>query len=227
MIGVLSGKVLFSDGQEVIVFTNTGLGYQAYCHHILPEGGETALYVSHVIRETSEDLYCFKNLREKKLFELLTTVKGVGPKSAFNLVSKTNTEEIISAVGLDQKKVLTRVPGIGIKAASQIILDLQQKIKKVKMYSSEPLRTIKAPIPVTKPETSDNDNTNKEDSGHNLENKTKNESGFLHNLLEDTVLACQKLGFQSDRIIPLAQKILRENQIKKTEQLVHLVLKEI
>ena len=137
MIGVLSGKVLFSDGQEIIVLTKTGLGYQAYCCHILPEGGETALYVSHVIRENSEDLYCFRNLREKKLFELLTTVKGVGPKSAFNLVSKIDTEEIISAVVSDQKRILTRVSGVGAKAASQIVLDLQQKIKKVRMYSSE------------------------------------------------------------------------------------------
>ncbi len=223
MIGVLCGKVLFSDGQEIIVLTDTGLGYQAYCHHILPEGGKNALYVSHVIRENNEDLYCFKNLREKKLFELLTTVKGVGPKSAFNLVSKTNTEEIISAIGLDQKKTLTRVPGVGTKAASQIILDLQKKIKKVKMYSSEPLRVTETSTSMTQLETSDNRNT----SESHQETKSTEEPGFSPNLLEDTVLACQNLGFQSDRIIPLAQKILRENQIKKTEQLVHLVLKEI
>ena len=226
MIGVLSGKILFSDGQEIIVFTQTGLGYQAYCHHILPEGGKTSLYVSHVIRENSEDLYCFKNLREKKLFELLTTVKGVGPKSAFNLVSKINIDEIISAITLDQKKVLTRVSGIGNKAASQIVLDLRQKIKKVRMYSSKPLKETETLFSITETGAFD-----KKDMGV-LQNNRKNKQttdgpDFPSNLLEDTVLACENLGFQSDHIIPLAQRILKENRIKKTEQLVHLVLKEI
>ncbi len=224
MIGVLSGKVLFSDGQEIIIFTNTGLGYQAYCYHILSEGGDTALYVSHIIRENSEDLYCFKSLRGKKLFELLTTVKGVGPKSAFNLVSGIPTEETISAIGLDQKKVLTRVSGVGTKAASQIVLDLQQKIKKLKMYSEEPLKALKIMTHTDKPAASDNKGKSGEDKP---ENKPEGELELPPNLLEDTVLACQNLGFQSNRIIPLAQKILRENGIKKTEQLVHLVLKEI
>ena len=220
MIGILSGKVLFSDGQEVIILTGMGIGYQAHCYYILPEGERTSLYVSHIIRENSEALYCFKNLREKKLFELLITVKGVGPRSAFNVVSKIGTEEIISSIRLDQKKILTQVSGIGTKAASQMVLDLQKKIEKLKMYSQKPLKTIKTLIdPIPESELEDGNKA----SGVQEEG----ELDFAQNLLEDTVLACQNLGFQSEHIIPLAQKILRENQIKKTEQLVHLVLKGI
>ena len=221
MIGVLSGRILFSDGKEIILLTKTGVGYQAFCHHILPEGGLIALYVSHLVREASEDLYCFKNLRDKKLFELLTTVRGVGPKSAFNLVSKTNTEELISAILLDQKNLLTRVSGIGTKAASQIILDLQKKINKVRMYSPQALTTVDEPI---------GEGTfinSSQDKDQNFDKQPEVSSDLSSNLLEDTILACRNLGFQSDQIIPLAQKILKENQIQKTEQLIHLVLKEI
>ena len=221
MIGILSGKVLFSDGQEAIILTGMGIGYQAYCHYILPEGERTSLYVSHIIRENSEALYCFKNLREKKLFELLITVKGVGPRSAFNMVSKIGTEEIISSIRLDQKKILTQVSGIGTKAASQMVLDLQKKIEKLKMYSKKPLTTMKTLIdPLPESELEDGKKTSE---AHQQEEPLD----FAQKLLEDTVLACQNLGFQSEHIIPLAQKILRENQIKKTEQLVHLVLKGI
>lgn len=227
MIGVISGKVIFSDGNETIINTLCGIGYQTYCSHILPEGEWTSLFISHIIRETSEDLYCFKSLREKKLFELLTTVKGVGPKSAFNLVSQVSVDEIIQAIQSDQKKSLTRVTGVGDKAASQMVLDLQKKIQKVKMYSNQHLKPLRKTL--LEDETL---------LGANLEMRhgenalTSDEMGVIEpslsqSILDDTILACKNLGFQSEKIIPLAQKILKENQIKKTEQLIHLVLREV
>ena len=224
MIGVISGKVLFSDGNEIIIFTNTGIGYQSYCRYIMPEGESATLYISHIIRDTSEDLYCFRTLREKKLFELLTTVKGVGPKSAFNLVSNVSTDEIIMAIQSDEKKVLIKVPGLGAKAASQIILDLQSKIRKVKMFSNKYLKPIELSIapPTNRLDKAVSSNLAVEDQRPEII-----EPSITQNILEDTISACKNLGFQSEHIIPLAQKILRENQIKKTEQLVHLVLKEI
>ena len=229
MIGVISGKVLFSDGVETILYTPSGVGYQIYCRHILPEGETTSLYISHVIRETSEDLYSFRSLREKKLFELIMTVKGVGPKSAFNLVASMNVEEIINAIQSEQKKTLTKIPGVGPKAASQIILDLQSKIQKVRMYSSDFLKNQKS-----------RENPSTETLDVNISRELKSESEAFESdselseneisqqsILDDTLLACKNLGFSDSSIIPLAQKILRENDIKKPEQLVHLVLKEV
>jgi len=227
LIGIISGKVIFSDGHETIINTSTGIGYQTFCHHILPEGEMTSLFISHVIRETKEDLYCFKTLREKKLFELLTTVKGVGPKSAFNLVSNISVDEIIQAIQSDQKKVLTQVTGVGAKAASQMILDLQKKITKVKMYSNERLKLLNKNslgsigLEAVSAESASTETASAEDKEKYFE------PSMSQSILDDTILACKNLGFQSEKIIPLAQKILRENQIKKTEQLVHLVLKEV
>ncbi len=229
MIGILCGQVVFSDGEETLIQTSTGIGYQTYCRYILPEGELTSLFVSHIIRETNEDLYCFKSLREKKLFEILTTVKGVGPKSAFNLVSNVSTEDIIGAVQSDQKKTLTQVSGIGTKAAAQIILDLKGKIQKVKMYSNKPLSPL-TDTPSFAEGLGDLSFSRSPSSDHSTSHSSPSEPETLpppQEILDDTLLACKNLGFQSDQIIPLAQRILRENPIKKTEQLIHLVLKEI
>ncbi|TNE97551.1 MAG: Holliday junction branch migration protein RuvA, partial [Deltaproteobacteria bacterium] len=98
MIGFLSGTVVFSDGQDLILNTASGVGYQIFCQQVLAEGSRATLYISHVIKEASQELYGFSNLREKKLFELLTTVKGVGPKSAYSMLANLGGENIITAV---------------------------------------------------------------------------------------------------------------------------------
>ncbi|MDC1175713.1 Holliday junction ATP-dependent DNA helicase RuvA, partial [Bacteriovoracaceae bacterium] len=135
MIGHLKGEVLFSDGIETLIQTPMGVGYQVYLNEVLTEGAEASVYISHVIKEASEELYGFKNLREKKLFEILISVKGVGPKSAYILLNALGVEQIVSAIQFDNKKALTAAPGIGPKAAAQILLDLSSKIEKIKMYS--------------------------------------------------------------------------------------------
>ena len=223
MIGFISGRVLFSDGSEALIFTPTGVGYQVFCRRILPEGENVSLFISHVIRENREDFYGFSSLREKKLFELVTTVKGVGPKSAFHLVSHIPTPNLILAIQGGQKKDLTQAPGVGLRAASQVILDLQSKIQKIKMYSDQHLK-ISSPPPNGTVSLKPNPQKLSPDTWELEEEKS---GGDTEKMLEDTLLACQNLGFQSEHIVPLAQKILRENSVKKTEQLVHLVLKEI
>ena len=229
MIGVISGKVLFSDGVETIIYTSSGIGYQIYCRQILVEGETSSLYISHIIRENSEDLYSFRSLREKKLFELLTTVKGVGPKSAYNLASSLDVEETIAAIQSGEKKVLTKVPGVGPKAASQMILDLQTKIQKVKMYSGRSLQNKKINSEQENSEVVAQANVIEElgEAKMDFVGDETGESLSSQSILDDTLLACKNLGFSDSRIIPLAQKILRENEIIKPEQLVHLVLKEV
>lgn len=222
MIGVLTGNILFSDGQEAIVQTASGIGYQVYFNYIFPEGEQASVYVAHIIRESAETLFAFRTLREKKLFELLITVKGVGPKSAYNIVSQISIDEIILAVTTEKKSILTKVSGVGAKASSQIILDLAKKIHKIKMYSSDPLTTGFMSVPVIEASEQIELASEKTKSPSTIEL-----SASAEEILNDTVLACQNLGFQTEKVIPLAQRILKENTIKKPEQLVHLVLKEI
>ena len=216
MIGFVTGEVLFSDGNEVILQTNSGVGYQIFYNKVLAEGAEAGLFVSHIIKEDSQNMYGHHSLRAKKLFEMLLTVKGIGPKSAYALISNLGVNEIINAVNLESKTALTKVPGLGTKGASQIILDLAGKIDRVKMYSdARKISKMKA-LPMTSlSNTFVKEEIILTDSSHH------------HEILNDTLMACKELGFKEEKIISLAQKILHANQISKAEQLIHLVLKEI
>ncbi len=220
MIGFLTGEVLFSDGHESIIQTSSGIGYQVYYNRVLIEGTMAAIYIAHIIKEDSENLYAFHSLRAKKLFELLLTVKGIGPKSAYNLICNLGVSEIINAVNLEAKGTLTKVPGFGTKSAAQMILDLAGKIDKVKMYSdssrvfkSQPQMPALSQLSVAEELT--------------FVEEIPAANGNQHEILNDTLMACKELGFREDKIIPLAQKILNANLITKPEQLIHLVLKEL
>lgn len=220
MIGFLCGEVLFSDGNESVLQTSSGIGYQVFYNKVLVEGTEAAIFIAHIIKEDSETLYGFRSLRAKKLFEMLLTVKGIGPKSAYGLISNIGVNEIINAVNLEAKGTLTKVPGLGTKGAAQIILDLSGKIDRVKMYSDSS-KTIKA--------------TNNSAKTNFLElldeqvyiEETISINTNQHEIMNDALMACKELGFKEDKIIPIAQRILSANNISKPEQLIHLVLKEV
>jgi Holliday junction DNA helicase RuvA len=222
MIGLIQGEVIFSDGNELILLTNSGIGHQIYFQHVFPEGSRAAIFISHIVREASEDLYGFKTLREKKMFELLTTVKGVGPKSAFALVSSVGVNNIIDAILFENKKTLTKAPGVGAKAASQMILDLSNKVSKIKMYAG------KALVVNSQDEHASVENSQISFSLESVEEETDLDIPIYdESILQDTLLACKELGFKEEKIVPLAQKIMTEIQITRPEQLVHLVLKEV
>jgi Holliday junction DNA helicase RuvA len=215
MIGFLTGEVLFSDGSEVILQTASGVGYQIFYNKVLAEGAEAGLFISHIIKEDSQHMYGHHSLRAKKLFEMLLTVKGIGPKSAYALISNLGVNEIINAINLEAKSTLTKVPGLGTKGAAQIILDLAGKIDRVKMYTdARKITKMKTLNPVTVSTTFVNEETPIISSNH-------------HEILNDTLMACKELGFKEDKVVLIAQKILQANQISKAEQLIHLVLKEI
>lgn len=221
MIGFISGEVLFSDGQESIIQTASGIGYQVFYNKVLVEGTLATVYISHIIKEDSETLFGFHSLRAKKLFELLLTVKGIGPKSAYNLISNLGVNEIINAVNIEAKSTLTKVPGLGTKGAAQIILDLAGKIDRVKMYSDS-TRIIKAER-ISRIQTSFA--SVEEPVLAEIENNIMNHS--QHEIMNDTLMACKELGFREEKVIPIAQRILGANLITKPEQLIHLVLKEL
>jgi len=223
MIGFITGSVLFSDGKEAIIQSKSGIGYQLNCYTILPEGGQSSVFISHVVRETSEELFSFKSLREKKLFELLTTVKGVGPRSAYSVLAQLGDGVLIASIKAEDKKTLKSVTGVGDKAASQMILDLKKKIQNVVMYSNKSIQFKAEQLEFEMGEVKNDLET----FSLTPEATEKFEPSEKEEILNETLLACQNLGFQNDKVVPLAQKILKEHDIQKTEQLVHLVLKEI
>lgn len=220
MIGFLVGEVIFSDGNESILQTPSGIGYQVFYNKVLVEGSRAAIFVSQIINENSQTLYGFSSLRTKKLFEMLLTVNGIGPKSAYALICNLGVNDIITAVNLEAKATLTKAPGVGNKSAAQIILDLAGKIDRVKMYSDSTKVVTASPVlaPVPSAELI---------SEAVYVEPSVSTSSNQHEILNDALMACKELGFKEDKVIPIAQKILAANLITKPEQLIHLVLKEI
>ncbi len=86
------------------------------------------IYTYHVIREGDQFLVGFANLLEKRIFEQLLSVKGIGPKTAMGALSGASPDQIIQGINDGNVAFLKSLPSIGPKAASQIILDLKGKI---------------------------------------------------------------------------------------------------
>ncbi len=91
-------------------------------------GEEVTLYTYEVLTQDDHYLVGFSTKLEKSAFASLISVKGVGPKTAINALSKTNPDELFAAISANNTAYLKKLPGIGPKAAAQIILDLKGKL---------------------------------------------------------------------------------------------------
>ena len=96
----------------------------------LKKNESAKLYTYPVIREDCFDLYGFWDLSEKRCFEMLIGVSGVGPKAALSILSAGTPESLAMAIINNDEKALTVAPGIGKKIAQRVILELKDKISK-------------------------------------------------------------------------------------------------
>ena len=129
MIAFIKGKV-FSYNAESVILENNGIGYRIF----MPDAStlvlnqEVLIYTYQQFREDATILYGFQKQEEHDLFVRLISVKGIGPKIAISAMSAASTNTIIAAIENGDAAALKRLPGIGAKAASQIILDLKGKL---------------------------------------------------------------------------------------------------
>lgn len=93
-------------------------------------GDRAKLYVYESVREDAFDLFGFATKEEKRCFEMLIAISGVGPRAAISLLSANTPGSLAMAVLNDNVKALTSAPGIGKKIAQRIILELKDKISK-------------------------------------------------------------------------------------------------
>ena len=119
-------------GQSSLVLDVNGIGFfintSLKTLSSIKTSSPTRLYISESIGESNFDLYGFADLQEKRFFELLISVSGVGPKAAISLLSALNTDMLVMAIVNDDAKALTAAPGIGKKIAQRIILELRDKL---------------------------------------------------------------------------------------------------
>ena len=96
----------------------------------LESGKKAKLYTYCNVKEDAFDIYGFYNVSEKRCFEQLLGVSGVGPKAALSILSSASPETLALAIIGDDESALTRAPGIGKKLAQRIILELKDKVSK-------------------------------------------------------------------------------------------------
>jgi len=131
MIGSLHGIVELFDGIRIFVNVN-GLGYRVHVPQnvlvVYKISQPIDLFVYSHIREDVFDLYGFTNLEDLKLFEAFLDVSGIGPKTALNIFSIGNREQIIAAIQKADVRFFTSVPRLGTKNAQKIIIELKNKL---------------------------------------------------------------------------------------------------
>lgn len=138
MIGYIKGTVkqLSIDGSSVLVVNSSGVGYMIkYGYSDSPATGITIeLFVYARISDPNIDLWGFQTYSDQLLFEQLLTVSGIGPVSAYTLVTELGADTVAQAVSLGDDKQL-RVPGVGKKTSQRIVLEFQDKVEKLLQIS--------------------------------------------------------------------------------------------
>lgn len=135
MIGYLKGVVKTISGTGVLIDVN-GVGYDVSIigYHALV-GEEIELFIYTYVREDRIQLYGFEDEKAIKLFHLLISVKGVGPKVGQALIAGLQSDSLFSAILDKDIDVISSVPGIGKKGAERLILELRPKVEEMDFIS--------------------------------------------------------------------------------------------
>jgi len=133
VIGRLSGRIARKAPQTVLLDV-VGVGYQVAIplstfYTLAGEGEEAVLEISTQVREDAITLFGFATAREKGLFEQLISVSKVGPKLAMAVLSGIAAEELCGAISSGNVARLATVPGIGMKTAERLVLELRGKVQ--------------------------------------------------------------------------------------------------
>src|SRR3989338_10665102 len=131
MIGHLKG-IVSAVRQGYAIISAGGVGYKVFATRelllALKQDTEAVIWTHLAVRESILDLYGFSSEEELRLFELLLTVSGIGPKSALAILDIASVETLRSAVSAGNASYLTKVSGIGKKTAEKIVLELRDKV---------------------------------------------------------------------------------------------------
>ncbi len=131
MIAHVSGIVAEKFNSSIIVDVH-GVGYEVavalgdFEHATLNE--EVKFYTYHHIREQSQELFGFTSLAAKKLFEMLITVQGVGPKAALSILSLGDSETVRNAIANSDAVFIAKASGVGKRIAERVVVDLVDKV---------------------------------------------------------------------------------------------------
>ena len=135
----LTGKLIHTEAYLAVVECG-GVGYRCMTSlttlSCLPPVGERVTLYTHLnVREDALDLFGFYSMNELDAFKKLIGVSGVGPKSALAILSDMTPDRLALCIASGDAKSLTRAPGVGVKLAQRLILELKDKISKAELAS--------------------------------------------------------------------------------------------
>lgn len=133
MFSYIKGTLEIKTLNYIVIDVN-GVGFKIFMSESaiqrLDETGKNIKIFTHMqVKEDDISLYGFITNEELRMFELLISVSGVGAKSAINMLSSITPSKFALAVISNDVKTLTKIPGIGLKSAQRIILELKDKLK--------------------------------------------------------------------------------------------------
>lgn len=147
MIAYLNGVLAEKDISKVVVEC-AGVGYEVAIpistfDRLPAEGEPVKLYTHHEVREDAQLLFGFVSKPEREMFELITTVSGVGPKLALAILSGMTVGDLQLAISQGDAKRLATVKGIGKKTAERLVVELRGKINPIEALANATAETSK------------------------------------------------------------------------------------
>jgi holliday junction DNA helicase RuvA len=141
MIAFLRGRLVHLDPTHVLIDVN-GIGYHVnislQTYTAVKEQENIQLFTHLAIREDAHVLFGFSGEDEKRLFQQLISVSGVGPSTAIVMLSYMNTQEVKNAIVREDAAALQAIKGIGGKTAQRVIIELKDKLKKESWEEVQP-----------------------------------------------------------------------------------------
>lgn len=133
MIYTLSGT-LSEKRDNFVILDVQGVGYRIFTpksvlEKLPPAGNSLKFYCYMNVRENGTELYGFLSETERKMFELLTSVSGVGPKTAARVLDVASIEQVAGAIHAGQAELLTKASGVGRKTAERVVIELRGKME--------------------------------------------------------------------------------------------------
>jgi len=139
VIAHIRGQILSKSPNAVVVDCG-GVGYElaisvATYTELGEAGSDARLHVHTHVREDALLLFGFAAVAEKRLFEKLLTISGIGPKLAITVLSGISAERLVGAIRGGDHATLTKIPGIGKKTAERVVLELKDKLDDMAGYT--------------------------------------------------------------------------------------------
>ncbi|PIB36834.1 Holliday junction DNA helicase RuvA [Reichenbachiella sp. 5M10] len=146
MISYIEGKLVEIDPTYIII-DNGGIGYHVNIslntYSLVKNLDQAHIFTHFHVKEDAQTLYGFFDQDEKKRFQQLISISGVGPSTGLMILSSLSSQELHAAIVNSDVKTISGVKGIGQKTAQRIILELKDKMSKEELEAGGPLLTLK------------------------------------------------------------------------------------